>query len=609
MKEKKKIVFYSYKGGTGRTLALANVASYLARFDFKVCILDMDLEAPGIHYKFLKTSDPRINNMLGIVDYIDYFSKNHTSPPDLNPYLLRINECISIMPSGSVTCGDYWDKLSRINWHEMLYEEDSSGIKMLLDLLGQIQSDEFGFDFILIDARAGITPLSGLCVSILGDVLVAFFTSSPESLDGTRQMLKNVQETRKNDSLTDIPIVSVLTRFEKFENESKEEAFIADKKKLLANGDDTLCSDFCVIHADREIERNEHVLFGLDETQKPELQTEMPIELDYLELLSCLVDDEEVSNRVDSLLKSIVDNNRLINEPDLVQAEIETIAAVYRHKLIQEELIKIYKMRNIDVIDESKYLNAISRYYDVGGSAGFMDKDYVSGFIKYYSSDLIPRVDGLGSITFNSAFSVNAIFRIAENCSNHDKMKVADILLCYFIDTQYQKAFELYSTLLLDDQYSINALIGIMELFLKHENLYHTFHSEIATELDLYDGYLIGIENEALFKALFEVNIKYNSSGVVFYLMGLPAAYNYLRENEAEVSILVDFFYKNLEFSEFAEFFKETILGFNKVIDSETGLNTFLKKLREIGALKQLYVYFPKTDPVFRNPFFMNEME
>ena len=38
------ITFYSYKGGVGRTLALANIAMYLSRFGQNVCIVDFDLE-------------------------------------------------------------------------------------------------------------------------------------------------------------------------------------------------------------------------------------------------------------------------------------------------------------------------------------------------------------------------------------------------------------------------------------------------------------------------------------------------------------------------------------------------------------------------------------
>ncbi|MEP6880320.1 MAG: hypothetical protein ABI865_15895, partial [Nitrosospira sp.] len=51
------ITFYSYKGGTGPTMALANIASLLARQDLavkaamprRVLAIDWDFEAPGLH--------------------------------------------------------------------------------------------------------------------------------------------------------------------------------------------------------------------------------------------------------------------------------------------------------------------------------------------------------------------------------------------------------------------------------------------------------------------------------------------------------------------------------------------------------------------------------
>ena len=42
------VVFWSFKGGGGRTLTLANVASVLARLGKRVLCLDLDLEAPGL---------------------------------------------------------------------------------------------------------------------------------------------------------------------------------------------------------------------------------------------------------------------------------------------------------------------------------------------------------------------------------------------------------------------------------------------------------------------------------------------------------------------------------------------------------------------------------
>ena len=49
------ITFYSYKGGTGRSMALANVACLLAKQQSqgnRVLMIDWDLEAPGLHRFF-----------------------------------------------------------------------------------------------------------------------------------------------------------------------------------------------------------------------------------------------------------------------------------------------------------------------------------------------------------------------------------------------------------------------------------------------------------------------------------------------------------------------------------------------------------------------------
>src|SRR5262245_50700721 len=46
------ITFYSYKGGTGRSMILANVAWVLASVGKRVLAVDWDLEAPGLHRYF-----------------------------------------------------------------------------------------------------------------------------------------------------------------------------------------------------------------------------------------------------------------------------------------------------------------------------------------------------------------------------------------------------------------------------------------------------------------------------------------------------------------------------------------------------------------------------
>src|SRR4026207_2090265 len=46
------LTFYSYKGGTGRSMALANIAWILASSGRTALMIDWDLEAPGLHRHF-----------------------------------------------------------------------------------------------------------------------------------------------------------------------------------------------------------------------------------------------------------------------------------------------------------------------------------------------------------------------------------------------------------------------------------------------------------------------------------------------------------------------------------------------------------------------------
>ncbi len=46
--------FYSYKGGVGRTMALANVAELFLRQGRRVLMIDWDLEAPGLEQFFFQ---------------------------------------------------------------------------------------------------------------------------------------------------------------------------------------------------------------------------------------------------------------------------------------------------------------------------------------------------------------------------------------------------------------------------------------------------------------------------------------------------------------------------------------------------------------------------
>jgi len=54
------VTFYSFKGGTGRSTALVNVAVEMVKSGLRVLVVDFDLEAPGLDTFNL----PRTQNMM-----------------------------------------------------------------------------------------------------------------------------------------------------------------------------------------------------------------------------------------------------------------------------------------------------------------------------------------------------------------------------------------------------------------------------------------------------------------------------------------------------------------------------------------------------------------
>src|ERR1700730_14317394 len=75
--------FYSYKGGTGRTMLLANVAWILASAGKRVLVIDWDLEATGLHHylhPFLIA--PLLEAADGLIDMVVEYSRDAVTPED-----------------------------------------------------------------------------------------------------------------------------------------------------------------------------------------------------------------------------------------------------------------------------------------------------------------------------------------------------------------------------------------------------------------------------------------------------------------------------------------------------------------------------------------------
>src|SRR2546422_1146211 len=75
------VTFYSYKGGTGRSMALANIGWILASNGKRVLVIDWDLEAPGLHryfHPFLRDKELALTE--GVIDFVVDFSAAALTP-------------------------------------------------------------------------------------------------------------------------------------------------------------------------------------------------------------------------------------------------------------------------------------------------------------------------------------------------------------------------------------------------------------------------------------------------------------------------------------------------------------------------------------------------
>ena len=193
--------FYSYKGGTGRSMLLANVAMVLASNDRKVAIIDWDLEAPGLHRYFRPFMvDPDLSSTLGLIDmltgYWDQlieFNARSDPPPqgweqrflDIYRYAVTLilpashgERRIVLVPAGRQYSG-YATKVSAFDW-DAFYSD--AGGRGFVEALAQRLRGEF--DHVLIDSRTGVSDTAGICTIHLPDDLVVCFTYNNQSMLG-----------------------------------------------------------------------------------------------------------------------------------------------------------------------------------------------------------------------------------------------------------------------------------------------------------------------------------------------------------------------------------------------------------------------------------------
>ncbi len=238
------VTFYSYKGGTGRTMALANVAWILAYNGKRVLVVDWDVEAPGLHRYFRPfLPDPELSETPGLIDFFVKFWEATRIPPtsqsnptaserpwyseyaDLLGYVVPLDYefpnhgALHFVGAGRQGAS-YGSRVNRFRWDEF-YEELGGGI--FLEHVKEILKAEY--DYILIDSRTGLSDTSGICTVQMPDELVVCFTMNRQSMEGAAATARSADlQKRLADDRPGLKIWPVPMRVELAEKERLQSA-------------------------------------------------------------------------------------------------------------------------------------------------------------------------------------------------------------------------------------------------------------------------------------------------------------------------------------------------------------------------------------------------
>lgn len=212
------ITFYSYKGGTGRTMALANVAWILAANGHRVLAADWDLESPGLHRFFAPYVDPAIiKGSGGVIDLIREYESQRARDKDrpidwiakladVSRYAFSLRWSfpnggrLDFLPAGRQNA-DYGVTVGGLDW-ETFY------VRLGGDLFFEALRADMRkrYDYTLIDSRTGLSDVADICTMHLPDTVVACFTLSEQGIDGAAQVARKIRDTYRRRSIRVLPV-------------------------------------------------------------------------------------------------------------------------------------------------------------------------------------------------------------------------------------------------------------------------------------------------------------------------------------------------------------------------------------------------------------------
>lgn len=222
------VVFYSYRGGVGRTTALLSTAVFLADSIGKkkrIAIIDFDLEAPGIDaFPSLAPDDPQ---QPGLLEYLDACTADADTTSDIRQFVYERkirNSTVLIMRTGRQDA-NYRRLIGRLDLDHLYRFENG---ELIFENLRAALKQELGVEILLIDSRTGITEIGGVCLGHLADACVLVFQPTiahgkglPDVVD---RLLKRVSSAKCAVPFVFLVSKTPLSSKNKFQSQSIDQA-------------------------------------------------------------------------------------------------------------------------------------------------------------------------------------------------------------------------------------------------------------------------------------------------------------------------------------------------------------------------------------------------
>ncbi|HEY0171294.1 MAG TPA: pentapeptide repeat-containing protein [Pyrinomonadaceae bacterium] len=218
------VTFYSYRGGVGRTMALAYTASLLAEWGYKTLVIDWDLGAPGIESYFKNYIDiKKVTQQIGLADLLyatggaplDAPVEANGRAPNGNGNGARgrrgggFNKQPPwrwpdiVVPVGYVDGRGNLDLLTAgrrdEQFHERVRAFDVQGFYRrggghILEQWREYWKETY--DFVLIDCQAGVTDLGAICNVQMADILVLMLSTAQHGIDNAVRVARRATAAR-----------------------------------------------------------------------------------------------------------------------------------------------------------------------------------------------------------------------------------------------------------------------------------------------------------------------------------------------------------------------------------------------------------------------------